>query len=271
MPAIDVYAADEGRPAMQLVVDGNANDIAGAQASSVWFGNYPQSSNGNGGFNVDPVKWRVLAKEDSRLFLLADQILDIKQYHGRTVSVTWKDCDLRAWLNGTSGQASTAGVQEEEPVDAIGPISYRWGHFYSPYGILYDDDLDYYLGMSMFGSDYRKALSRYSWGEWLTVGGAMTIASCIIAGIADSGLDRIANYHGMQPSGSGDGVISATALFGAVCLGAGIPLWISGNRRLNQLADEYNQSHRGRSYGSAVPATLQLGPTRNGLGLALNF
>nr|MCR4722477.1 DUF6273 domain-containing protein [Eubacteriales bacterium] len=108
MPAIDVHAADDGRPAMQLVVDGNANDISGAQASSVWFGNYPQSSNGNGGFNVDPVKWRVLAKEDSRLFLLADQILDIKQYHGRTVSVTWKDCDLRAWLNGTSGDAFLA-------------------------------------------------------------------------------------------------------------------------------------------------------------------
>lgn len=212
---------------------------------------------------------------EARVLEIGEETLRYKLFinlEGPDFMMSVSRVDWIEFENGTSWQASAAGVQEEEePVDDIGPISYRWGHFYSPYGILYDDDLDYYLGMSMFGSDYRKALSRYSWGEWLTVGGAMTIASCIIAGIADSGLDRIANYHGMQPSGSGDGVISATALFGAVCLGAGIPLWISGNRRLNQLADEYNQSHRGRSYGSAAPATLQFGPTRNGLGLALNF
>ena len=56
---------------------------------------------------------------------------------------------------------------------------------------------------------------------------------------------------------------------GAACLGVGIPLWVKGDRQLNGIADDYNRNygHRNLGYGSS----LTVGPTRSGIGLALNF
>ena len=55
--------------------------IKGAQKSRVYFGNYKQSSNGNGDYLTEPIKWRVLQNADGKLFLLADKILDVYYYH----------------------------------------------------------------------------------------------------------------------------------------------------------------------------------------------
>ena len=91
--SLTAYAAGTGKN-LQLT----AGDISGAQASSVYFGKYNQSSNGPGRFNTDPIKWRVLSNSGSQLFLLADQNLDCKQYHSTNTSVNWRLCDLRTWL-----------------------------------------------------------------------------------------------------------------------------------------------------------------------------
>ena len=55
--------------------------IKDAQKSSVYFGNYKQSSDGNGDYLTEPIKWRVLQNADGKLFLLADKILDVYYYH----------------------------------------------------------------------------------------------------------------------------------------------------------------------------------------------
>ena len=55
--------------------------IKGAQKSSVYFGNYKQSSDGNGNYLTEPIKWRVPQNADGKLFLLADKILDVYYYH----------------------------------------------------------------------------------------------------------------------------------------------------------------------------------------------
>jgi len=39
-----------------------ARGIDGGQDSNIYFGTYPQSSDGEGGYNTDPIKWRVLDK-----------------------------------------------------------------------------------------------------------------------------------------------------------------------------------------------------------------
>ena len=93
-------AADAGK-AVRIVTNGAAEFITGAQTSAVWFGNYKQSSDGAGGFNVDPVKWRVLSNADGKLFLLSDQNLDACVYYERYNTVTWETSTIRAWLNGT--------------------------------------------------------------------------------------------------------------------------------------------------------------------------
>lgn len=67
----------------------------------VWFGHYTQSSNGNGGFNDDPIKWRVLSVDGNEALLLADKNLDTRVYNNENVSVTWETSPLRSWLNGS--------------------------------------------------------------------------------------------------------------------------------------------------------------------------
>ena len=45
------------------VVGGTAANIGGRQADNLYFGTYQQSSDdsdGSGGYNTDPIKWRVL-------------------------------------------------------------------------------------------------------------------------------------------------------------------------------------------------------------------
>lgn len=67
------------------------------------FGSYPQSADGE----VRPIEWRVLQNAGSELFLLSEEILECKRYHGKSadiswrdaVDTTWRDCDLRQWLN----------------------------------------------------------------------------------------------------------------------------------------------------------------------------
>lgn len=100
-------AADTGK-AIQLVSNGSAGNIGGGQADNVYFGTYQQSSDGTGGYNTDPVKWRVLANANGQLFLLSDQNLDVFQYHTEEETVTWETSTMRSWLNGY-GASSNAG------------------------------------------------------------------------------------------------------------------------------------------------------------------
>ena len=110
-PAISVPAHAAGtNKAIQLVEGGSAANISGAQASNVYFGNYKQTSDGGSGYNVDPIKWRVLENANSQLFLLADQNLDVFRYHNDYVSVTWETSHMRSWLNGGTGYSSDSFI-----------------------------------------------------------------------------------------------------------------------------------------------------------------
>ena len=94
--------------AIQLVKDGAAANIIGGQASNIYFGTYKQSSDGNNGYNTDPIKWRVLANNTSskQLFLLSDQALDTVPYHTEKEDVTWEKSTIRSWLNETFYKAA---------------------------------------------------------------------------------------------------------------------------------------------------------------------
>ena len=110
-PAMSVPAHAAGtNKAIQLVEGGSAANISGAQASNVYFGNYKQTSDGGSGYNVDPIKWRVLENANSQLFLLADQNLDVFRYHNDYVSVTWETSHMRSWLNGGTGYSSDSFI-----------------------------------------------------------------------------------------------------------------------------------------------------------------
>ena len=107
MPTVTFAEGTGTGKAIQLVDSGTAANIGGGQADNIYFGTYQQSSDGNGGYNTDPVKWRVLENADGQLFLLSDQNLDVFQYHTDWESVTWEKSTMRSWLNGYDASHNT--------------------------------------------------------------------------------------------------------------------------------------------------------------------
>ena len=104
-PAAFAAGGTDTGKALQLNY-GTASNLKGAQQSNVYFGNYMQSSPDS----KDPVKWRVLFNADGKLFLLADQNLDVMPYNEESTSVTWETCTLRSWLNGYGTTANACGA-----------------------------------------------------------------------------------------------------------------------------------------------------------------
>ena len=79
----------DDHPAPALFRDAKPGEI-------ITFGMYPQTADGA---DRTPITWRVLHNAGGELFILSAYILDCKRYHGEYVDVTWRDCDLRQWLN----------------------------------------------------------------------------------------------------------------------------------------------------------------------------
>lgn len=100
LPSAAFAAGTDTGKAIQLADSETAANIGGGQADNLYFGTYQQSSDGNGGYNIDPIKWRVLSNSDGKLFLLSDQNLDVKPYNSSYTGITWEKSTIRSWLNG---------------------------------------------------------------------------------------------------------------------------------------------------------------------------
>lgn len=163
--------------------------------------------------------------------------------------------------------------------DFYGPLEYRRGHFYDHRGRLYEEQLRDYLGVSLYGSDYLKARNQLGGGICLTFSGAGILAASVIGGAFQADFNaRTARMransaffgHESPYSSSGEMTLYIVGgIVGAACLGVGIPLWVKGNKKMNAIADDYNRRYGNKAYGST--ATLNLGATGNGVGLALKF
>ena len=68
----------------------------------VLFGTYEQDKNPSNG--KENIEWRVLAKEDNKIFVVSDSCLTCEQYNASRIDVTWEDCSLREWLNNDFAQ-----------------------------------------------------------------------------------------------------------------------------------------------------------------------
>ena len=66
----------------------------------VYFGTYEQDNDTTNG--KENIEWLVLAKEKNRVLVISDKALDRQPYNSSyTEEVTWENCSLRKWLNGT--------------------------------------------------------------------------------------------------------------------------------------------------------------------------
>ncbi len=63
-------------------------------------------------FKWERIKWRVLQNNGSTLFVVADRGLDCKDYNEEYKSITWENCTLRSWLNGTFYNAAFSSAEQ---------------------------------------------------------------------------------------------------------------------------------------------------------------
>ena len=81
------------------------------QGEIIAFGAYPHTASGA---DRTPIQWRVLENTGDELFLLSEYIIDCKRYHNEAVDTSWRDCDVRGWLNNEwYKMAFTAAEQEK--------------------------------------------------------------------------------------------------------------------------------------------------------------
>ena len=64
----------------------------------VTFGHYPQTSAGN---DSTAIEWLVVARDGNKALLLSRYGLDAQPYNTQSTRITWEECTLRTWLNGT--------------------------------------------------------------------------------------------------------------------------------------------------------------------------
>ena len=67
--------------------------------STILFGAYEQDNNTANG--QEPIEWRVLAKENGKLLVISEYGLDAVEYNTKGENITWAQCTLHSWLNGT--------------------------------------------------------------------------------------------------------------------------------------------------------------------------
>lgn len=146
--------------------------------------------------------------------------------------------------------ALTGPISAQNPPERIlfdpeyqGPVVEQDPYFYwQPF-----DDA---VGYSLYGSRYRKAKMNRGWGIFLAT--VVAPASGLLAAT------------GIGEDETAPAVIGLAGVLGG--LGFGIPLWVRGRHELDWMLDDYV-----RRYAPKPHASLTVGPTRNGMGLALNF
>ncbi len=50
--------------------------------------------------NFGDYRWIVLEAQNDKSLILTEDIIDLRDYHNRPTEITWKDCELRHYLNG---------------------------------------------------------------------------------------------------------------------------------------------------------------------------
>ena len=109
-------------------------EIFGDGNDTFWFGTYPQ--NDTNGLQLEPIPWRLIKlMEDGTAIFTSYPILSKGAWHGvEDPKVTWKNCDLRNWLNNdfilkafTTKQIISDLMVDREDVDQLDGSTYNIG------------------------------------------------------------------------------------------------------------------------------------------------
>ena len=86
-----------------------ARDAKYSVGNYVTFGYYSQTSAGD---DSSSIEWLVVARDGQKALLLSRYGLDAKPYNTEYTNITWENCTLRTWLNGTF--LNNAFTEEEQ-------------------------------------------------------------------------------------------------------------------------------------------------------------
>lgn len=215
------------------------------------------------------IEAKVLEINDFEIIYKSFDYLDGPDYKislDKVISVDFENGTKRSFPKRPLGIGPKSGFFYGGPMDFYRGPFYRGGRHWA------DDSLVDYVSFSMYGSEYMKAKSKYSWGVWLTISGVSFLTTAVIVHVTAAGLNDIhRDEYGRdrRPYFDMRNLYIPLYAFGAVSLGAGIPLWRKGSKGLRKLADDYNRLYEKENAVGQV--SLRLGTTPGGLGLALNF
>lgn len=81
-----------------------------------------------------PIRWRVVDARGRMRMLLSEEIVTTYPYHGRPADTSWKECDLRKWLNGEFMQAAFTPA-ERARITAVRVENPRNAKYYTNAGL----------------------------------------------------------------------------------------------------------------------------------------
>ena len=93
----------------EIVIDGDKyrrirkQDATNTEYNNSYYGWYQWDKVEWHYFKYDPVKWRVLGKNNDEIFVLSEKSLDSQPYNWTYSGVEWEQCTIRSWLNGYAG------------------------------------------------------------------------------------------------------------------------------------------------------------------------
>ena len=65
-------------------------------------------------FRFDPIRWRVLRRENGNLFLLSERSLDCRIFHDNHRHVNWETSYLREWMNGEFPETAFSEAERKQ-------------------------------------------------------------------------------------------------------------------------------------------------------------
>ena len=150
--------------------------------STVYFGRYEQDNDLTNG--KERIQWRILARDGDYALLLSEYGLDAQPYYTEYVDITWAQCTLRSWLNGTfmsaafnaSEQAAirTTLVDNSQSQGYAALPGFTDSHSVTTTGGANTQDKVFLLSVAeayrYLGGVYRDG----DWGEWWYVNNGMT-------------------------------------------------------------------------------------------------
>lgn len=98
--------ADEAKACSMKALETGAIEVG----DTVVFGSYEQDGNTANG--AEAIEWVALAKEGDKTLLVSRYALDYQPYNTSRIPMSWEDCTLRSWLNGSF--LSTAFTEDEQ-------------------------------------------------------------------------------------------------------------------------------------------------------------